>query len=144
MHTATTVTHHTNARPWVITGRDISTTASSLAWAPGAAGAIATAGAGIASAVKAEAATAADLVTFPIAATAEAALHAAEAATAPHRRNLMLAERVPTLGTQHLLSIVTAVVVDRTTAVAAVDRATVAVVVDTKADTGRSRTRVTS
>jgi hypothetical protein len=56
----------------------------------------------------------------------------------------MLAERVPTLGTQHLLSIVTAVVVDRTTAVAAVDRATVAVVVDTKADTGRSRTRVTS
>ncbi len=49
---ATTGTRHTSARPWVITGQDISTTAFFWAWAHGAVGAIATAGADIASAVK--------------------------------------------------------------------------------------------
>jgi hypothetical protein len=54
------------ARLTVSTGRAIFMTVSSWGWVRGPTGAIATAGAGIASAAKAEAATAADLATSPI------------------------------------------------------------------------------
>ena len=59
--TATTAIRRTLARPMAITGRSTSTTASSWAWAHGPAGAMATAGAAIASRAKAGEATAADL-----------------------------------------------------------------------------------
>jgi hypothetical protein len=47
----TTTIHHTPAHLLVFTGRAISTTASSWAWAPGLVGAIATGGVAIASAL---------------------------------------------------------------------------------------------
>lgn len=57
---------HTHARPWAITDRGISTTASFWVWAHGPAGAMATAGAVIASAVEEEDGTTAEVVLRPI------------------------------------------------------------------------------
>jgi hypothetical protein len=94
------------------------------------------AGAGIVSAVKAEADITADLAALPIRAMAEA-----EAITATHNR-LTVGESVPTQAMQHL-SIVT--VADRATAVVAVDRImaavgkVMAVAMDTAADITKPR-----
>src|ERR1035438_9608201 len=64
--TATTTMRPTHVRPTVITGRDISTTASFSAWAHGLAGDMATAGAGIASVTVVEEIIAAAAVMRPI------------------------------------------------------------------------------
>ena len=71
--TATTTMRHTLARPTVFTGLGISTTASSLAWAHGLAGDMATAGAGIVSVTVVEETIAAAVAPWPIAATMQEA-----------------------------------------------------------------------
>ena len=132
VRTAITATLRTSARPWVITGRDISTTAFFWAWARGAVGAIATAGAGIASAVKVAGDTTADLAALPTAAVAMLAAAVVLAAA----DNLYMAEgRDPAQPVQEVRTVmavdkpkaveadrVMAAVADKATAVAAVDR----------------------
>jgi hypothetical protein len=145
VRTAITATLRTSARPWVITGRDISTTAFFWAWARGAVGAIATAGAGIASAVKVAGDTTADLAALPTAAVAAVAMLAAAVVLAA-ADNLYMAEgRDPAQPVQEVRTVmavdkpkaveadrvmavvvvvdrVMAAVADKATAVAAVDR----------------------
>lgn len=142
---ATTATRHTSARPWVITGRAISTTAFFWAWAHGAVGAIATVGADIASAVKVAGDTTADLAAPPTAKAVAAVVMLTAAAVLAAADNLYMAEgRDPAQVVQKLRTVMAVdkptaveaarvmavVVVDRATAVAVVDRATAAVVVD--------------
>ena len=129
---ATTATRHTSARPWVITGLAISTTAFFWAWAHGAVGAIATAGAGIASAVKVAGDTTAGQAALP---TAAAVVMLAAAAVIAAANNILKAVgRGPVQAVQHLRMAaaadkLAAVVVDKPAAVV-VDKATAVVVVD--------------
>src|ERR1035437_4187364 len=98
---ATTATRHTSARLWVITGLAISTTAFFWAWAHGAVGAIATAGAGIASAVKVAGDTTAGQAALPTAAAAVVML-AAAAVIAAADNILKAVRRGPVQAVQHL------------------------------------------
>ena len=128
---ATTATRHTSARPWVITGLAISTTAFFWAWAHGAVGAIATAGAGIASAVKVAGDTTAGQAALPTAAAAVVML-AAAAVIAAADNILKAVGRGPVQAVQHLRMAaaadkLAAVVVDKATAVVVVDKVMAAV-----------------
>src|ERR1019366_607736 len=127
---------HTSARPWVITGRAISTTAFFWAWAHGAVGAIATVGADIASAVKVAGDTTADLAAPPTAkAVAAAVLAAADnlymaegrgpAQVVQKLRTVMAVDKPTAVEAARVMAVVV-VVVDRATAVAVGDRATAA------------------
>ena len=65
VRTATTDMRHTPARPWGITGRAISTTASFSAWGHGPAGDMGTAGEAIASSTMVEDGITAELAVYP-------------------------------------------------------------------------------
>jgi hypothetical protein len=93
----TTTTLRTPARPWDFMGRGTSTTVSFWAWVPGPDGAMATAGAVIASVKAAAEAIAAMAVTRPAAVITAAVLKCAAAAAAdmPTQRLPMAAEHAP-------------------------------------------------
>ena len=149
VRTAITDMRHISARPWAITARGTSITASSWAWAHGVAGAIATAGASTASATTAAGATMAAAATGPMPASAAADLRrgpearqcaaAAVAADMPVHRLLMQHLRVAAVAAA--VKLTAAAVVKCTVAAVAAMQQVAADMPAAVADTGNTSRR---